>query len=258
VLINWFTVVAQIVNFLVLVALLKRFLYGPVVSAMAARESRIAGQLTDARNTKQEAEMEEASLRRKILEIEEERIEKLAEADRQADVYKKELFSRAREEVEEIRRKWTASMAREKDTFLRNVKQRIAREVLTIARRALRDMGSMELEQRLVEVFLDRLRQLTPKEQAAVRESAMENGGELTIGTSLELPEAVRQSIVDRVREQLGRDLTLKFTTSKELVAGIELVTSSRKVAWSLASFLDTLEEDLSQAFQELAKKENP
>ena len=51
-LINWFTVAAQIVNFLILVALLKRFLYGPIVAAMSAREGRIAAQLTEAQRKK--------------------------------------------------------------------------------------------------------------------------------------------------------------------------------------------------------------
>ena len=47
-LIDWFTVVAQIVNFLILVALLKHFLYGPLVRAIDAREERIAARLAEA------------------------------------------------------------------------------------------------------------------------------------------------------------------------------------------------------------------
>ncbi len=47
-LINWFTVLAQIVNFLILVYLLKRFLYGPIIRAMQEREKKIARRLQDA------------------------------------------------------------------------------------------------------------------------------------------------------------------------------------------------------------------
>ncbi|MBI4642415.1 MAG: F0F1 ATP synthase subunit B, partial [Deltaproteobacteria bacterium] len=114
-LINWFTVAAQIVNFLILVALLKRFLYGPIVAAMTAREGKIAAQLTEARQKRQEAEQEEASLHQKIREIEEQRQEMLTEAGRQAEAHKKELFSQARQEVEQIRQKWAASLKREKE-----------------------------------------------------------------------------------------------------------------------------------------------
>ncbi len=53
-LINWFVVAAQIINFLILVALLKRFLYGPIVAAMTAREDKIAGRLKEAQQKRRE------------------------------------------------------------------------------------------------------------------------------------------------------------------------------------------------------------
>ncbi len=255
-LINWFTVAAQIVNFLILVALLKRFLYGPIVAAMAAREEKIAAQLAEAQQKRQDAEQEEASLRQKIRDIEERRQELLTEAGNQAEAHKKELFSQAREDVEQIRQKWAASLQREKETFLQNLKQRLGQEVIETSRRALQEMAGLELEQRLTEVFLDHLRQLPPEEQAAIRESLQETGGELLVTTAFELSEEARQKIAARVQEQFGRDLALRFTTSGELLAGIELLTSSRKLAWSLGSFLDSLDEDLSQAFQQLEKSE--
>ncbi|MBI4644268.1 MAG: F0F1 ATP synthase subunit B [Deltaproteobacteria bacterium] len=255
-LINWFTVAAQIVNFLILVALLKRFLYGSIVAAMTAREGKIAAQLTEARQKRQEAEQEEASLHQKSREIEDQRQEMLTEAGRQAEAHKKELFSQARQEVEQIRQKWAASLKREKETFLQNLKQRLAQEVFAISRRTLKELGNLELEQRLTEVFLDRLRQLAPEEQTAIRESVKEAGGELLVTTAFELPEETREKIAAQVQDQFGRDLALRFATSGELLAGIELLTSSRKLAWSLGGFLDSLEEDLSQAFHELEKSE--
>ena len=54
-LINWFTVLAQAVNFLLLIYLLKRFLYGPILKAMNAREKRISDRLNDAEAARQKA-----------------------------------------------------------------------------------------------------------------------------------------------------------------------------------------------------------
>lgn len=255
-LINWFTVAAQIVNFLILVALLKRFLYGPIVAAMSAREGTIAAQLTEAQQKRAEAEQEETSLRQKIREIEERRQEMLTEAERQAEAHKQELFAQARQEVEQIRQKWAASLTRDKETFLQSLKQRLAQEVLAISRRALKDLANLDLEQRLTKVFLDHLQLLSPEEQTAIRESIKETGGELLITTAFELSEESRQKVAARVQEQFGPDLALRFATSTELLAGIELLTSSRKLAWSLGNFLDTLEEDLSQALQKIEKSE--
>ena len=255
-LINWFTVAAQIVNFLILVALLKRFLYGPVVAAMSAREDAIAARLTAARQKKAEAEQEEASLRRKIQEIDEQRQEMTNAAECQAEAHKQELFAEARQEIDRIRQKWAASLTRDQETFLQNLKQRLAREVLAVSRRALQEMANLDVEQRVTEVFLDHLRLLPPEEQAAIRESIRATGGELLITTAFELSEASRQQVAARVQEQFGRDLALRFATSPELLAGIELLTSSRKLAWSLGNFLDTLDEDLSRALQNIEKSE--
>ena len=57
-LIDWFTVLAQIINFLVLVYLLKRFLYGRIIRAMDERERKIALRLEEAQGRKEEAEQE--------------------------------------------------------------------------------------------------------------------------------------------------------------------------------------------------------
>ena len=81
-LINWFTVAAQIVNFLILAVLLKRFLYGPIVRAMAAREERIASEMAVAAQKRREAEQEEAAITQKMQEIQAQRQEMLAQAER--------------------------------------------------------------------------------------------------------------------------------------------------------------------------------
>jgi F-type H+-transporting ATPase subunit b len=54
-LIDWFTVGAQAINFIILVWLLKRFLYKPILDAVDAREKRVATELADADAKKAEA-----------------------------------------------------------------------------------------------------------------------------------------------------------------------------------------------------------
>jgi F-type H+-transporting ATPase subunit b len=58
--INWFTVIAQIINFFVLVWLLRRFLYKPVLKAIDERENKIASELKDAKAKETEAKKEQA------------------------------------------------------------------------------------------------------------------------------------------------------------------------------------------------------
>ena len=255
-LINWFTVAAQIVNFLILAALLKRFLYGPIVQAMTAREERIASQMAAARQKRQEAEQEEASLRQKIRNIEEQRQEMLAQAEGEAQAHKQKLFGQAREEVAQVRQKWVESVQWQKEAFLENLKQRLVQEIFAICRRVLQELGNLEVEQRLLEVFLERLQQLAPTERQALHDSLQEAGGELHVTTAFALTPETQEKVTAQVQDLFGQGLALRFTTSAELLAGIEMLTSSRKIAWSMGNYLDTLEEDLSQAFEEIEKSE--
>ena len=72
-LIDWFTVVAQVVNFLILVWLLKRFLYKPILDAIDAREKRIAAELADADAKKAAAEKQRDEFQRKSAAFDEQR-----------------------------------------------------------------------------------------------------------------------------------------------------------------------------------------
>ena len=56
--VDWFTVIAQILNFVVLVLLLKKFLYKPVLTAIAAREKLIADEIADAKEKMAQADKE--------------------------------------------------------------------------------------------------------------------------------------------------------------------------------------------------------
>ena len=75
--IDWLTVGAQALNFLVLVYLLKRFLYGPVVRAIGRREEAIAERLREAEQRGKDAEAEARHHReaREALEAQRERLQ---------------------------------------------------------------------------------------------------------------------------------------------------------------------------------------
>jgi hypothetical protein len=83
-LIDWFTVGAQVVNFLILVWLLKRFLYKPILHAIDERERRIAKELADADTRKTEAEKERDKFQKRNDEFDEQREELLSKAKGEA------------------------------------------------------------------------------------------------------------------------------------------------------------------------------
>ena len=81
-LIDWFTVGAQALNFIVLVWLLKRFLYKPILNAIDAREKRIATELADADAKKAEAQRERDEFQHKNEAFDQQRAALLSKATR--------------------------------------------------------------------------------------------------------------------------------------------------------------------------------
>ena len=101
-LIDWFTVVAQVVNFLILVWLLKRFLYRPILDAIDAREKRIATELADADAKKAEAQKERDEFQHKNEEFDQQRAALLSKATDEAKAERQRLLDEARQAADAL------------------------------------------------------------------------------------------------------------------------------------------------------------
>ncbi len=93
-LIDWFTVGAQLVNFLVLVFLLQRFLYKPILKAIAVREKKISDELTDAAAKKEEALKDKMEFETKNRDFDRDRAALLIKAQDEPALKKRDCFRR--------------------------------------------------------------------------------------------------------------------------------------------------------------------
>jgi F-type H+-transporting ATPase subunit b len=109
-LIDWFTVGAQMLNFLILVWLLKRFLYKPILNAIDARESRIAAELANAATTSTAAERERVELQSKSTALDEQRCALFGKAVDEARAERERLLAQAHQAVDALREKYESAM----------------------------------------------------------------------------------------------------------------------------------------------------
>lgn len=247
-LIDWFTVTAQIINFLVLVALLKRFLYSRIITVMDQREERIASRLGEAEKMKKEAEREAETYRRTNRELDEKREEMLFQVKEEVELKRKDLMKRAHGEVDQIQARWHEAIQREKDAFLQDLRQRTGKQVYTIARRALTDLANAHLEQRMVETFVERIAKLDEKKKKAILASMQRGDHGVVINSAFEIPTDAQEKITKVVRDHIGDGIDIRYQISPDMILGIELKTHGHKIAWSIDDYLDSLEESVSQA----------
>ena len=234
--INWFTFGAQIVNFLLLVWLLKRFLYGPIVNAMAEREQRIADRFDEAREKRETAEAEARNYRQKLEALAEAREDKIAEAEEAAHERRREMIEDARTQVDQLEAQWKNALRRERETFLKELADRVSRETITIARRALRDLAHADLEQQVVRVFLKRLNALDDDRRRTLTD-AVQSDKEISVHTAFELDETDRQRLTETLQAVTEAEVTPEFSRDAEIGFGIEVRAGGHKIAWSLQSY---------------------
>jgi F-type H+-transporting ATPase subunit b len=250
VLIDWFTIIAQIVNFLILVALLKYFLYGRILQAMDQRQEKIAARLAEAEQWRLEAEEERHHYKARLDDLELQQADILAQARKEADSERKKLLNEAREEVEVARSRWYEAIEREKTAFLQDLQQRAGRQVYNITRRALADLATAELEQQIVEVFCRRLQEL-PLEKRQELVDALKSSTEVTITSAFSLTEEVKQKINSILKVYLPDGLEVHYQTSPDVISGIELKVRGHKIAWSLDQYLEALEAETHKILEE-------
>ncbi|MGA8261457.1 MAG: F0F1 ATP synthase subunit delta [Arenicellales bacterium] len=247
--IDWITVSAQIVNFLVLVYLLQHFLYRPVIRAMDTREQRIADRLNNAEQREVEAREQIDAYRYKTEQMETNRRSLMEQYKAEAGEEKQRLLEQARNEVEDAKRQWQRQAAEEKRDFLEGLRKQTLTAVTAIARKALADLADASLEDRIVERFVRRLSQM----DEATRRTFSGSGGALHVGTAFHLEEAQRKRIREALHRQLDRERDVDFKILPDLVCGIRLGDDGHALDWSLTDYLTQITESMDSAIENAA-----
>jgi F-type H+-transporting ATPase subunit b len=254
-LIDWFTVGAQALNFVILVWLLKRFLYRPILNAIDAREKLVAKELADADAKKAEAQKERDEFQKRNEEFDQQRAALLTKATDEAKVERQRLLDEARKAADAFSAKRQEALRSDAQNLNQAISRLTQKEVFAIARKALGDLATVSLEERMGEVFDRRLRELDDKAKSLLGDALKKNSEPALVRSTFELPASQRTAIQNALNETFSADIHLRFETSLDLVSGIELITNGQKVGWSIKDYLASLEMRVGELLKE---KENP
>lgn len=248
-LIDWFTVAAQVVNFLILIWLLKRFLYDRIIKAIDEREASIAGRFQEAEAREEKARQSVLELAAKKEDLEAESLKILEQVKQEADQRREELVARAKEDVEGRRSAWQESLERDRQALAGDLARLAAQGAAGMARRALEELADANLDQRALEVFLQKMGSLDDKARQEL-EAALADSHALVVRSAFELDQAQR----DRLRQALaglaGGAANLEFETDPELLLGLEIRLPGRKLAWSLEEYLREMGQQVEQRLE--------
>jgi F-type H+-transporting ATPase subunit b len=241
-LIDWFTVGAQALNFLILVWLLKHFLYKPILNAIEAREKRIAAEHADADARKAEAQRERDDLQGKNKAFDEQRAALLSDAAEEAKAARERILGDARKEADGLRASQENALRNDRVRLGGEITRLAGEEVLGIARKALADLATVSLEERMGEVFTRRLRGMDGKAKAALAAALAASSAPALVRSTFDLGDPQRAAIQNALNESFSADVRVRFETAPDAICGVELTAGGQKLAWSIADYLAALE----------------
>jgi len=249
-LIDWFTVAAQAVNFLILVWLLKRFLYKPVLAAIDEREKRIAAQLQDAEKKKAEALKEQTDYQHRNEEFDQQRIGLLSEATQAAKAERDKLMDASRKDADELRSKLQKGVHEEFETLNKKIGTLAQQEVFSIARKTLSDLAGVSLEERMTGIFIQRLQGMDDKQRGDLKANLQAPSKIALIRSAFDVTPQQRKEVEDVIKPLLDVGTEITFETNPELISGIELAVNGQKVAWSIKDYLTSLTNSVSAVLE--------
>jgi F-type H+-transporting ATPase subunit b len=251
--IDWFTICAQALNFLILVWLMQRFLYKPILRAIDAREKRIATALAAADATKADATRDRDEFQRKNEEFDRQRAALMQKATDEATAERQRLLDDARKAADAVSATRQASLRTDVHNLTTAITHRTQQEVFAIARKALTDLATASLEERMSDVFTRRLRAMDAAAKKGLTDALTATPGPAVVRSTFDLPAAQRTAIQTALNETVGADCHIRFETAPDLVSGIELTANGQKVAWSIADYLASMEKDVDDLLNEHA-----
>lgn len=250
-LIDWFTVAAQVLNFLILVWLMKRFLYKPVLNAIDAREQRIARELAAAAEKQAEAGKERDAFQQRNEAFDKQREALLAKATSEAASERQRLLDEARVAADGLLASRQQKLHSEAANLNQAIRKQTRQEVFAVARKTLTELASVSMEASATTEFIRRLRQLSEDDKARLGSALASATDPIRVRSAFNLPEAQRVAIQQALHELFASDLPLQYDTADELIGGIELSVNGQRVAWNIDAYLSSLEEDVSRLLQE-------
>jgi F-type H+-transporting ATPase subunit b len=220
---NWSTFLLEIVNFLILVWILKRFLYKPVLDAIARRKAAIDQTLSDAEATHKQAEALELQYQNRLADWGREKEGLRSALTEELRVQRERLTAELQKSLEQERDKERV-LAKRRLTEMedRAAEQGTAKGVQFTAR-LLKRIAGPELEARLLGVALEDLSCLPAVQLEALQEACRDTQRGIKIASAYPLSEVQRSRIVQALNQVTHENVAAAFEEDASLLAGLRI-----------------------------------
>ena len=231
--IDIFTFVAQIINLIVLLFLLRKFLYLPVLRAVDKRQKEIASELHQAEEAKKNALAKEKIWQQKLNDLEAN--QKIAEAQYEH---------------------WQQNFKAEQQNFEVVLQQLVIEHFRSFSQKVIKQMAGASLSETVIERFKEKFSKISATEKAEFVQAAQKTG-KTVVQTAHKLSKKQKESLEMFLQQQLNlpKNVRFSFEEKKELICGVSLQIGEQAVAWNFESYLQDFRRHLSDEIMHLLSR---
>ncbi|SFC24668.1 F-type H+-transporting ATPase subunit b [Alkalibacterium subtropicum] len=240
--ISWFEIIAQIINFFIILFILQRLLYKPVLKVMEQRQERIQKAQIEADRKMREAQKLMDRYEKKIENIQKERVDILDDARTQAQQKRERLLNDYIMEAESKRHAYLKEIEDEKDNFKRRLRQNLGESAVKIAAHILNMISYKELESEVFNTFILNLRNV--KQNIPDLED-LKKEQHVQVRSYRDLSQHEKTSIEEALKGQLRSLEEIHYETDPELILGYELFLETYTVHTNIRNYLTEIEKEI-------------
>ncbi|MEH7883232.1 F0F1 ATP synthase subunit B [Bacillus sp. JJ1609] len=152
--INGGDIVFQLIMFLILLALLKKYAWGPLMGIMKQREEHIAGEINAAEQARQETSKLLAEQRELLKQSRNEAQELIENAKKQGDIQREEIIVAARAESERIKESAKREIEQQKEQAVAAIREQVASLSVLIASKVIEKELTAADQEKLINDYI--------------------------------------------------------------------------------------------------------
>ena len=242
--ISWFEILAQIINFFVLLAILQFLFYKPVMKAMEDRKERILSEEKAAKAEMDKAKSLIHNYRDKINNIEEEKEKMLLTYKEEAKEVKEEMLKKYKDEADQKRENYLKEIQEEKDSFIETLRQDLGSSAVAIAKKVLQSISTADLENEVYKLFIKDIDNLKENLQ---KDEMLEDVRQIVVSSSKPLNNEQEREIRRSLRRNLYKVNNISFKVDDSLVLGYEINLETFTIHNSVKNYLNEVESNIKK-----------
>ena len=242
-----YTIIAQLINFSVLLFILNKFLYKPILKTMDKRREDIKNKIEETQNKLEESDKLKEEYFNKLQEVEKENIALRKQALEDIKKFKDSELQKVKEDISLKKDKFNDYLNLEQKSLIENFNENLSDLFVEYSNNILQVLANSTLQGEIVNNFMQKINDLTDEKVESVNKLNVED---MYISSNDELTDKQKDFIKDSLVKKGFKFKDIQYTVDKKLILGIELKAKSYVLSWNVReltnNFISTIDNKIN------------